>query len=103
MVTKDTRYFLTTSLWGGLVCLGMNFLLITRYGIMGATELLLIAHFIILYLRTMKSDKFVCLDGKYNYLLQIMLLLGNAMGVIFLDTWFLRVLSFLLFSLCSHC
>lgn len=32
---------------------------------------LLIAHFVILYLRTMKSDKFVCLDGKYDYLLQI--------------------------------
>ena len=70
MATKNTRYFLTTSLWGGFVCLGMNFLLIPRYGIMGATVSLLIAHFVILYLRTMKSDKFVCLDGKYDYLLQ---------------------------------
>ncbi len=97
MATKNTRYFLTTSLWGGFVCLGMNFLLIPRYGIMGATVSLLIAHFVILYLRTMKSDKFVCLDGKYDYLLQIVFLLGTAVSILFLDTWFLRVLSFLLF------
>ena len=58
---------------------------------------LLIAHFVILYLRTMKSDKFVCLDGKYDYLLQIVFLLGTAVSILFLDTWFLRMLSFLLF------
>ena len=97
MATKNTRYFLTTSLWGGLLCFGMNFLLIPLYGIMGATVSLLIAHFVILYLRIIKSDKYVYLEGKYDYLSQIAFLLGAIIGILFLDTWSLRLLSFSLF------
>ena len=94
MATKNTRYFLTTSLWGGLLCLGMNLLLIPLYGIMGATVSLLIAHFIILYLRIIKSDKYVYLEGKGDYLSQIALLLGAIIGILFLDAWSLRLMSF---------
>ena len=97
MATKNTRYFLTTSLWGGLLCLGMNLLLIPLYGIMGATVSLLIAHFIILYLRIIKSDKYVSLEGKGDYLSQIALLLGAIIGILFLDAWSLRLMSFSLF------
>lgn len=97
MATKHTHYFLTTSLWGSLLCFGMNFLLIPLYGIMGATVSLLIAHFVILYLRIIKSDKYVYLEGKGCYLSQIVLILGAIIGMLFLDIWFLKLLLFSIF------
>ena len=95
MATKHTRYFLTTSLWGGLVCLLLNFLLIPSYGIMGATVSLLIAHFVIMYLRTVRSEQFVHLDGKFNYLFQIMILVGTAVCILLVESWLLKALIFL--------
>lgn len=95
MATKATRYFLTTSFWGGMVCLILNFLLIPYFGIMGATISLLIAHFIIMCLRTVRSEQFVQLDDKNTYLLQILILIVAAFGMSFLGTWLLRLSLFL--------
>lgn len=81
MATKKTRYFLTTSIWGSMLCLLLNFILIRPYGIMGATVSMLVAHFAILCLRIKKSDKFVTLDNKTNYILQIAIALCISVSV----------------------
>ena len=73
MAFKKTRYYLTTSLWGALFCVLLNLILIRWIGIMGATLSLLISHLLILILRIVKSDRYVLLDSKISYLVQIII------------------------------
>lgn len=99
MVAKKTRYFLTTSVWGGLTCLILNFILIPHYGIMGATISLLIAHFIIMCLRTIRSEKFAHLEGKFNYLSQIIILVISSVGMLLFKEWIIKLIF--VFICCS--
>ena len=51
--TKESRHYFTTSFWGGLLCLALNFLLIPRWGVWGATSAIL-ASYVLTFLRRAK-------------------------------------------------
>ena len=51
LATKESKYYFSTSLWGGLACLALNFLLIPSWGIWGAVVSIMVANSLIFILR----------------------------------------------------
>lgn len=99
MALKKTRYFLTTSLWGGAICLLLNTTLIRPYGIMGATISLMISHFVIMFLRIMKANELVALQNRRFYLIQIFLAFLIGLLVISHISISVRLIGCLIISL----
>lgn len=58
IATKESKYYFTTSFWGGLLCLILNFLLIPCWGIWGATISILVSYILIFILRIKVTRKY---------------------------------------------
>ena len=56
--TKESRHYFTTSFWGGLLCLALNFLLIPRWGLWGATSAILASYVLTFLLRAKVTWKY---------------------------------------------
>lgn len=55
IATKESKFYFTTSLWAGIACFTLNFLLIPIYGIWGAIISLLISNILMFCLRIRKT------------------------------------------------
>ena len=97
MATKKTIYFLTTSIWGSLLCVVLNFLFIPKWGLMGATISLLCAHFLIYVLRLVKTMQYVEVLNVRKYYLQLLILLLLALTIVYMSNIFYKI--FIIISL----
>ena len=91
MATKKTVYFLTTSIWGSLLCLALNVLLIPKLGLMGASVSLLLAHFLIYILRLAKTKNYVRILDLKKYYFQILIVLCLAIIVVYIENIIYKV------------
>lgn len=80
IATRESKYYFSTSMWGGISCLILNFVLIPLLEIWGAIISLLISNALILYLRVKKTSSYSSIT-KVSLYLQFLLLMGGAVAV----------------------
>ncbi|GHT05289.1 hypothetical protein FACS189423_09240 [Bacteroidia bacterium] len=72
-VTKKTKYFFTSSIWAAFVALALNFLLIPKWGLMGAALSIFFANATMFVMRLNKSWQFSPITGGWRYLISFAL------------------------------
>lgn len=98
LATKESKYYFSTSVWGGFVCMLANILLIPLWGIWGAAISLLLSNMLILWLRLRITWKYAPIF-KWHIHLLVLLVVGVYMIVSFFIQDISVTILYLLFSL----
>ena len=80
--TKESRHYFTTSLWSGLLCLVLNFLLIPFCGIWGVIVSLLFSNILIFCLRIRKTQAYSPITNV-GLCLQLLLVVGGYIALFY--------------------
>lgn len=80
IATKESKYYFSTSVWGGLLCLTLNFLLIPIWNIWGAVISILLSNLLMLLLRAKITWKYTPIYNCRLYLLTLLGVIGY-MGI----------------------
>jgi O-antigen/teichoic acid export membrane protein len=91
--TRESKYYFYSSVWGAVVAIFLNLLLIPIWGLYGAVVAILFSHFIMLTSRIKYSWKIVKITNLYFYVL----MLGITLGVVLFCSFIKDV--FMLYSL----
>lgn len=80
LATKQSKYYFSTSLWAGILCFLLNFLLIPRFSIWGAILSLLLSNLLMFYLRVKKTWQYspIMKGGLY---VKTLILVGIYMAI----------------------
>ena len=96
LATKESKYYFSTSVWGGIACILMNFLFIPLLGIWGAVISILVSNVLILLLRLRITWKYVPVFRWHIHIL-VLLVIGVYMVLsFFVENMFVDVFCFLL-------
>lgn len=66
--SKESKYFFYSSIWGAITSILLNFILIPKYGLLGASFSVVMSHFIMASARIKYSWKYVKITSIYYYL-----------------------------------
>ena len=75
MASKETKYLLTTTAYGGLTCIAGNIIFVPSLGIMGAAYSQILSFAVMLVLRIYHSRKMAKINHKFSYLCSFISLL----------------------------
>lgn len=95
VATKESKYYFTTSFWGGLVCAVSNFLLIPFMGTWGAVVSILVSYVLIFLLRIQVTKRYA---PVWNWGLYIKVLSGVLVYIgisYFIDNIWINLLCLL--------
>ena len=96
LATKESKYYFSTSVWGGIACILMNFLFIPLLGIWGAVISILVSNVLILLLRLRITWKYVPVF-RWHIHISVLLVIGVYMVLsFFVENMFVDVFCFLL-------
>lgn len=73
LATKESKYFLYSSVWGVAVSILLNFLLIPIWGLWGASFAVVVAHFVMVIARCVNSWKYVKLKNVPLYISMLLI------------------------------
>lgn len=76
IATKESKHYFSTSIWGGVSCLILNFLLIPICNIWGAVISILLSNLLMLLLRVKITWKYAPIYNSHLYLLMLLMLIG---------------------------
>lgn len=88
---KQTKYFLTTSLWGAAVSLLANWLLVPGYGLMGAAVAAVTAQATMLVLRWERTRKYAPVESLGRYLLSLLWMVLLIASLLCIPDMWIRV------------
>lgn len=95
LATKESKHYFSTSVWGGAVCILMNFLFIPLSGIWGAVVSFLFSNALILLLRLKITWKYAPVLRRHIYV-SVLFVVGAYMALsFFMENTFLNILCFL--------
>jgi O-antigen/teichoic acid export membrane protein len=93
LATKQSKYYLYTSIVGCVVSLLFNFILIPSWGIMGAAIAVVLSHFSIALMRIYLSWKYAKIEHIFDYIIMLLLALGVIATILLSENLFMKVLS----------
>lgn len=85
--TRESKYFFYSSIWGAIAAVGFNFILIPKFGIMGAAVSILMSFAVMAAARIMYAWKYVKIQNPKWFL--IILSVGIATIVVMLTVQFI--------------
>lgn len=93
VAARKSKYFLYTSIAGTAVSLSLNFVLIPKWGIMGAAITVLLSHFSIAVMRIYFSWKYVKIENVGGYIFMLLLNLLVIFVLLNISNLILKVVS----------
>ncbi|WP_270610610.1 lipopolysaccharide biosynthesis protein [Bacteroides intestinalis] len=91
LATKESKYYFSTSVWGGTVCLISNFLLIPLLGIWGAVISILISNILMFSLRVKITWKYAPIFDWCSYMIIFLIVVIYIFVNIFVSDIFLDI------------
>ena len=95
IATKESKYYFTTSFWGGAVCASLNFLLIPLWGIWGAVIPILLSYILICILRLKITWKYAPVWNKAVYMQVLLLVIGYIAVIYYTEDILINMVSLL--------
>jgi O-antigen/teichoic acid export membrane protein len=93
LATKQSQYYLYTSIVGCIVSLLFNFMLIPSCGIMGAAIAVVLSHFSIALMRIYLSWRYAKIERIFDYIIMLLLAICVIATILFLENLVVKVLS----------
>lgn len=98
-VVRKSKYTFYSSVWGGIMALVFNFILIPMFGVMGAALAVLLSFFVMMLSRFIYAWQYVKIEQLYKYTAMICLAL-ISIGVIYYCDTYISILLNIFLLLC---
>ena len=95
IATKESKYYFTTSLWGGLLCIALNFLLIPIFDTWGAVIPILASYILICVLRMQVTKRYAPIWNKNLYVKVLLLVIAYICASYFIDNLLINLICLL--------
>lgn len=97
LANRKTKYFFYSSVWGAIISIALNFILIPSLGMWGVCLSVVFSHLVMAFSRAIYSWKFVKIKNIPVYLILILLDVSLIIGITSLDNSFIvRIVIFTL-------
>lgn len=101
--TKESKYYFYSSIWGAIVSIFLNFVLILNFDLIGAAISVVLSHVVMALVRIKYSWKYVPITKIHPYFFMIAINILVILSVYYIDSFLFRslviVMLFLLFML----
>lgn len=97
--TRESKYYFYSSVWGAIVAVVFNILLIPLWGLYGVVVTITLSHFVMAIVRIKYSWKIVKITNIHIYLLMIAINVLVILGTFYVENFFIKILVYLLLCL----
>ncbi|MHC0441179.1 lipopolysaccharide biosynthesis protein [Flavobacterium sp. 3-210] len=94
--TRESKYYFYSSIWGALIAIVFNFLLIPIWGLYGAVVAIVLSHLTMMLSRVKYSWKTVKIKEIYLYVFMLMICFTDVMVSSFISNNYIIIITFLI-------